>query len=113
MKLALSYVSLKNIFKVIPFLIHANKIEKQLKLSNCIKYKVTGFLLKQYTMSLWSSKEDMVNFSSSGAHLDAMNYGFRNRISKEDRFLTIDSSELLDWDVAKKILEENGRSVGL
>lgn len=67
--------------------------------------------MNHYTMSLWSSNEEMVAFSRSGAHLDAMKYSFRKKISKANKFITIDATELLDWTSAKKLLKEKGRSV--
>lgn len=110
MKLALSYVSLSNVFMLIPFLLHARKIKRQLKSSECTMYKIQNTVLNHYTMSLWSSEEAMRRFSSSGAHLEAMLYIHRRRISKDEKFLTIDSTELLEWDVAKKLVKEKGKS---
>lgn len=68
-------------------------------------------MLNHYTMSLWATEKDMVEFSTSGAHLDAMKHSVRKKIFKENKFLTLDSMVLLGWEKAKNKLNEKGHSV--
>lgn len=102
MKATITSIELKTPFKFFALSSYALKVTKQLKTTNYIDFKKRGFWKKHYTMTLWASEEDMRNFASSGAHLDAMKKS--KHIAKEIRTITIDTDILPDWNKAKHIL---------
>ncbi|GAA4311805.1 hypothetical protein GCM10023115_32390 [Pontixanthobacter gangjinensis] len=55
-------------------------------------------------MTLWNKEQDLINFSRSGAHLEAMKKS--RQIAKEIRTISIDAEELPDWKEAKVLLEK-------
>lgn len=82
---------------------HVSGIKGQLKNSNCVRYRLKGFGLTHYTMSLWRSKEDIEAFTASEAHLNAMRMGAK--FTREIKVLTIDSTNLVPWNEARALVE--------
>ena len=107
MKVTITSLELKSPWKFFSLSYQAMKILQQLQKTNCVKKKTTGFWTTHYTMTLWRSEEELKAFSKSGRHLEAMKTG--NQIAKEIRILTIDATELPDWNQAKIMLKEKGR----
>ncbi|MDG1332360.1 MAG: DUF3291 domain-containing protein [Crocinitomicaceae bacterium] len=81
----------------------ALKIMRQLRTTDCKKFKKQGIWTKHYTMSLWSNEEEMKAFAYSGAHMEVMKSS--RDIAKEIRTITIQASELPNWKEAKRLLE--------
>lgn len=81
----------------------ALKIVRQLKTSNCQKFKKQGIWTKHYTMTLWNNEEEMRAFAQSGAHLESMKLS--KDLAKEIRTITIETDHLPNWKEAKKLLE--------
>lgn len=81
----------------------ALRIVRQLKTTDCKKFKKQGIWTKHYTMSLWNGEEEMKAFAYSGAHMDIMKSS--KEIAKEIRTITIEASELPNWKEAKRLLE--------
>jgi heme-degrading monooxygenase HmoA len=79
-------------------------IIRQLHATDCRAFKKTGFWTTHYTMTLWDNEEQLKAFAQSGAHLEAMQQS-RN-VAKEIRTLTIDSTELPNWQEAKQKLQK-------
>ncbi|KAB2809870.1 hypothetical protein [Phaeocystidibacter luteus] len=59
-------------------------------------------------MTLWKTKEEMEEFSNSGAHLKAMQK--INHISQDFVTVTIDSYNLIPWREAVVLLEQKSKS---
>lgn len=108
MKVTITSIELRNPFYFFNLSMISLKIVKQLKSTNCKALKNTGFWTKHYTMTFWDNVEDMRDFATSGAHLEAMKHS--NKISKEIRTITIDATELPKWNEAKRLLN-NGEVI--
>ena len=80
----------------------AFQITKQLKSTNCLSYKKTGFWTTHYTMTLWSNEADLKASAKSGAHFSSMKQS--KSIAKEIRTITIEADTLPSWKEAKKLL---------
>ena len=104
MKVTITSLELKSISKLIIFISTIKKIDQQLKNTNCIAYKKSGFWKKYYTMTLWQNEEDMRTFTRSGAHLQAMKIS--QSMAKKIETLTFEANELPSWKYAKKVLSE-------
>ncbi len=107
MVVTLTSLELKSPMKFIAFTLQVMKIVKQLKGSNCISFKLSGFWTKHYTMTLWESAEASRSFAREGFHLESMKQSAS--LSKEIRTLTIESKTLLSWKEAKERLLKDGR----
>lgn len=104
MKLTITYLELKSPLLFFKLSQSALYITLQVKQSNCLGMKKTGFWTKHYTMTLWPDEKSLKDFSKSGAHLKAMKES--GKIAKEIRTLTIDTTHFPDWKSAKKMLEK-------
>ena len=62
-------------------------------------------------MSLWSTEEDLVAFSTSGAHRDSIQKATKKKLGKAFYSLTVEATDLFDWEKAKKMVKENGRLI--
>lgn len=102
MKVTITSIELKTIFKFFPLSLYALNIVKQLKTTNCLDFKKQGIWTLHYTMTLWKNEEQLKNFAKSGAHLKAMKDSAK--IAKEIKTITIDADELPDWKTAKQLL---------
>ena len=108
MKATITSIELKGPFKFFVFSSSAIKIIKQLKTTNCLESKQRGFWTTFYTMTLWNSEQELLDFARSGAHLQAMKIS--KNIAKEIRTLTYDTTSLPDWKTAIAMLE-NGKVI--
>lgn len=104
MKITITSIALKNPFKFFILSRKALGIVLQLKNTDCVKMKKTGFWTTHYTMTLWNNETDMKAFARSGAHLEAMKMS--GQIAKEIKSLTIDATTFPDWKTAKAMLEK-------
>jgi hypothetical protein len=106
MKATITSIELKGPIKF--FLLSANalRILKQLKSTNYKEFKKQGIWTMHYTMTLWASEQDLKDFATSGAHLEAMKES--KKIAKEIRTITIDAERLPSWPEAKELLK-NGK----
>ena len=102
MKATITSIELKGPMKFFVLSAEALRIMKQLKSTNCKKFKKRGIWTKHYTMTLWTNESELKEFAVSGAHLDAMKRS-RN-IAKEIRTITIDADSLPSWKEANKLL---------
>jgi hypothetical protein len=104
MRVTITYLRLKSLWKFFALSQNAMHIVKQLKSTDHIGYKATGFWKDHYTMTLWKSEDDLKVFAKSGAHLAAMQKS--GEMAEMIKTLTIDSDHLIDWPTAKSMLEE-------
>lgn len=104
MKATITLIELKGPFKFFLLSILAMKIVKQLKTTNCKAFKNKGFWTKHYTMTLWNNEQELKDFASSGAHLEAMKAS--KKLAKEIRTITIDTVKLPNWIEAKQLLTQ-------
>ena len=96
-------IELKGPLKFFALSRKALRIVRQLKTTDCKKFKKQGLWTKHYTMSLWNSEEEMKAFAYSGAHMEIMKTS--KEIAKEIRSVTIEATELPNWKEAKRLLE--------
>lgn len=96
-------IELKGPLKFFALSKKALKIVRQLKKTDCKKFKKQGIWTKHYTMSLWNNEEEMKAFAYSGAHMEIMKTSAE--IAKEIRTITIEVTELPNWKEAKRLLE--------
>lgn len=108
MKATITSIELSSPFKFFILSTISLKIVRQLKSTNCKEFKSKGFWTKHYTMTLWDNENEMKEFAISGAHLEGMKAS--KKISKEIRTITIDATELPNWNEAKNILS-NGKVI--
>ena len=104
MKATITSIELKSPFKFFALSLNALKIIKQLKASTYKDFKKQGMWTKHYTMTLWNNENELKEFATSGAHLEAMKIS--KKIAKEIRTITIDADNLPNWKEAKKLLEK-------
>jgi hypothetical protein len=100
----ITQIKLKSPFHYFKLSLYALGIVKQLKKSDHLAFKKTGFWTNHYTMTLWESKDKMKEFAMSCAHLEAMKSSAK--IAKEIKSVTIDGNELPQWNQAKEILSK-------
>jgi hypothetical protein len=103
MKATFTSIELKGPFQFFALSSKALKIIKQLKSSRYKEFRKQGIWTTHYTMTLWESEEDLKDFATSGAHLDAMKSS--KEIAKEIRTITIDADQLPSWKEAKRLLQ--------
>ena len=104
MKVTITSIELKGPLKFFALSSSALQIIRQLRATNCKEFKKRGLWTTHYTMTLWNNEEELKQFASSGAHLEAMKAS--KRIAKEIRTVTIDADHLPNWKEAKKMLHE-------
>lgn len=104
MPLSITKIELSSYTKLPSFLKMNGNIFKQLKKSNCIKYKAIGSwnLKTWYTMSVWENDEDINQFYRNGTHLDAMKSA--KNFSSEISSIRIEGKEYIEWKLAKEQL---------
>jgi len=108
MKATITSIELKGPFKFFALSASALKIIKQLKTTKCLEFKKRGLWTTHYTMTLWNSEQELLDFARSGAHLEAMKIS--KNIAKEIRTITYDTTSLPDWKTAIAMLE-NGKVI--
>lgn len=104
MKATLTQIDLKSPFHFFRLSWYALKIIRQLEQSNYVAFKKRGIWTRHYTMTLWKTEKDLMEFAKSGAHLEAMKAS--KKIAKEIKTLTIDADQLPDWKTAKEMLSK-------
>lgn len=109
MKLTITSLELKGIFRFFPFAGMAMHVVRQLQGSGHIAFKKRGAWTKHYTMSLWHTEEDLKQFARSGAHLEAMRNS--KKVAKEICTLTIDADKMPEWPDAIRMLKQNGKVI--
>ena len=74
MYISVTLLKLTNPLKIGDFVKFAFAINQQIsKAEGVIKFKTGNkWLINNYTLSVWKSKQDMIKFISSGAHKEAM-----------------------------------------
>jgi len=102
MKVTVTSIELKGPFKFFALSSQALKITRQLKATNCLKFKKRGFWTTHYTMTLWNTEEELQQFARSGAHLQAMKDSAK--IAREIRTYTYDADHLPKWSTAIQLM---------
>lgn len=104
MKATITSIELKGPLHFFALSTKALKVVRQLKTTDCVKFKKKGFWTKHYTMTLWKDEAEMKAFAQSGAHAVVMTESAQ--IAKEIRSITIDAEALPNWKEAMKYLEQ-------
>ncbi len=105
MIVSITSIELKSPFKFFALSLKAMYIVRQLKATDCKDFKKTGIWTKHYTMTLWNSEAEMMNFVRSDAHLEAMKESAK--IAKEIWFVKFDAEVLPNWEEAKRLISSN------
>lgn len=103
----ITYLELKSPFKFFALSRKALDIVNQVKKTNAIAYKSTGFWTKHYTMTLWQNHQEMREFAMSGAHKESMKHSAK--IAKEIRTYTFETESLPSWSKAKSLIMAEGK----
>lgn len=72
-----------------------------------VKLKNGGFGYLHFTLTAWESEEALKNFAHSGKHKEAMKQS--KSIATEIRTYTYQSDQFPSWEVAKALLEQEGK----
>jgi len=106
MTVSITKIELNSYLKLVPFFKFNGQIIKELQLSNCKKYKITGStnLKVWYTMTLWENESDITTFYQNGTHLEAMKQS--KLFSSKIKTIRIQNATLIDWKDAKKRFKE-------
>jgi hypothetical protein len=103
MIVSITKIELISYSKLFAFFKFNGQIIKDLKKSNCRKYKVTGNwnLKVWYTMTLWENENDINDFYRNGTHLEAMKQSktFSSKIQSN----RIDNADFMSWKEVKKL----------
>jgi hypothetical protein len=107
MILSITKIELISYSKLIPFFNLNGQIIKELKQSNCLKFKMTGnWNLKiWYTMTLWDNENEINDFYRKGTHLEAMKQS--QSFSSKIYSIRIQKEDLMSWKEAKKQIVNN------
>jgi hypothetical protein len=107
MIVSITKIELISYSKLIPFFNLNGQIIKELKQSNCLKFKMTGnWNLKiWYTMTLWENENEITDFYRKGTHLEAMKQS--QSFSSKIYSIRIQKEDLMSWKEAKKQLVKN------
>jgi hypothetical protein len=105
MIVSLTKIELRNYAKLPAFFKFNGQIIQDLKQSNCVQFKVTGNwnLKVWYTMTLWQSEKDVLDFYRNGTHLEAMKQA--SFFSEKMHTTRVESDQLISWKAAKKTLQ--------
>jgi len=107
MIVSITKIELTSYSKFIAFFKFNMQIIKELKKSNCLKFKMTGNWNWKvwYTMTLWENERDLNDFYRNGTHLEVMkkSKSFSSKIQSK----RIQSQDLVSWKEAKKRIVYN------
>lgn len=109
MKVVITSIELKTVWKFFALSRNALDIRRQLKQTDCVELKTQGFWKLHYTMTRWNSEAELKAFARSGAHLEAMKKSAG--LARTIRTLTFDGDKLPDWKSAKRMLLEKGKTL--
>jgi quinol monooxygenase YgiN len=107
--IAATYLPLRSFWSIFSFIRLSNKVEVQLRNSRgVIRYALKTDIPRKrfWTVSIWSNREDMANFSRSEPHRTAMKKFFVWGTDKAAIAEWTDSKSTIDWDEVNKRLEE-------
>ena len=108
MIISVTSIKLRKLWYFFRLSLHGIKVVRQTKnQKGFIQMKNTGFGYYHYTLSIWETKEDVKNFSKSGAHLEAMKES--KAIATEIGIYTYDTDKIPNWNEAKELVKEKGR----
>ena len=106
MYVSITYLKVKDLLSYPLFFWHVYQINRQIQSAEgFIQFKsTTQGLWKNYTISSWKSKEDMLLFRNNGAHKRAMKA--LKRVSSEAYFAHIQTTSFPEWSRAFDLLEK-------
>jgi heme-degrading monooxygenase HmoA len=110
MIISVGYFKLSKLAKLYSFLRLSKQIEQEaLAAEGNIKVKLMGGNLSSfYVLTVWDSTENMMKFSRSGKHLEAIRKS--KELSKEIRLLHYDSDAIPSDKEAKLMLQNNPKT---
>ncbi len=107
MIVSVTKIELISYSKLAAFFKFNGQIIKELQLSNCKKYKVSGSwnLKIWYTATLWENENDINVFYRNGTHLEAMKQS--KKFSSKIQSHRIQNEDLMSWKELKKSFKNN------
>lgn len=110
MFVTITSLKLKSVWGFFKLSLFGLKISNQAKKEKgFIAMKNTGFGYHHYTLTQWQTEDDLKRFSRSGEHLNAMKKS--GTLATEIRTYTYAADRMPNWNTAKKLLIENGKSL--
>ena len=105
MILTITKIELISYSKLFAFIGMSSQIIKDLKQSECKKYKMTRTwnLKVWYTMTLWENDQEINHFYRHGKHLEAMKKS--KLFSSQIQSLRLQVDDLIKWEEAKKLFK--------
>lgn len=107
MILSITSLKVKNFYHLFRIWPYSFKCVLQLRSSKCVAFKTIGMGNPSYTMTLWNSESDMLEYFSSGAHLKAMKEA--TKWAEEIRSVRVMRDSLLEWKEAKELVFSQGK----
>ena len=108
MKVSITSIQLRSIWKIASLVFHRMKIKSQSKKAGAIKVTTSGLGILSYTMTLWPDENSIAAFSKSGAHLEALKES--RLLAVEICILTIDANNIPSVEKAKELLPHEGKT---
>ncbi len=107
MIVSVTKIELISYSKLAAFFKFNGQIIKELQLSNCKKYKVSGSwnLKIWYTATFWENENDINVFYRNGTHLEAMKQS--KKFSSKIQSHRIQNEDLMSWKELKKSFKNN------
>lgn len=101
-------IRLKSLWKFFALSRYALDIRRQLKgAAGCQALRTRGFGRNHFTLSLWSSHDEMRAFVRSGAHALAMRQS--GQLASEIKTFSYSSEQLPGWAEARSLLDSQGK----
>jgi hypothetical protein len=109
MILSITSLKVKRIHHLLRIIPYSFKAVMQLQKSKCVAFKTKGLANPSYTMTLWKSEEDMLEYFRSGAHAVAMREA--SKWAEEIRSVRLERETLIGWKEAKALIERDGKGI--
>ena len=105
MFISVTYLELKSITKIFRFIKYNFRVVKQMKNTpGLLKQETRGrSLYRYYTLTAWNSKQSMLNFRNSEAHLEAMR--ITKSVATKADAINFESDDLPGWKLAFQMMD--------
>lgn len=111
MFVSVTELHLKGVLSFIRFIPHAIKSKMQADQADGVKSVQVSSqgLLIQRTLTVWESKDHMLKYMRSGAHIDAMK--IFSKIATDSFSYNFESESLPTWENALELLKQHGKRI--
>lgn len=105
---SITHLRLKSFWKLPVFMVNTAKVVQQLNKTTVVDFKANVAILDHYTLSLWNTEKEMMDFVRSGDHKKAMKKS--SEISESIRTYHFEVDAMPSWKEAKAELEAYGKN---